>query len=109
VVNASSGILNAIDEARFEFYFKVISYPSPVSTPHISFNNTDLSEKWQTFYRSTKWNIISSSEIRNYNHFYVGLYIEKFLSEEDVGTYSLTIENECSSISTSVNIEGETI
>ena len=109
VVNASSGVLKAIDEAKFEFYFEVISYPSPASVPRVSFNNSDLPEKWQTFYRSTEWTIISLSQVNYYYHFYVGLSVEKFLSEEDSGTYSLTVENMCNSLSTGVSIEGETM
>ncbi|XP_065892604.1 uncharacterized protein [Dysidea avara] len=105
VVNASSGVLKAIDEAKFEFYFEVISYPSPASVPRVSFNNSDLPEKWQTFYRSTEWTIISLSQVNYYYHFYVGLSVEKFLSEEDSGTYSLTVENMCNSLSTGVSIE----
>ena len=107
VVNSSGDILKAIDETKFEFYFEVISYPPPLSVPHVSFNNSDLSEKWQTFYRSTEWAIIPSSQVKSHHHFYVGLLVEIFLSEEDSGFYSLEVENMCSSFSADVNIEGE--
>jgi len=107
VVNGSHDILKAIDGTKFEFYFEVISYPPPSSVPYVSFNNSDLPVKWQTLYRSTEWVIIPSSQVKEHHHFYVGLFVENFLSEEDSGFYSLKVENMCHSFTADVNIEGE--
>ena len=82
--------MNVTVETKALLYFEVTSHPPLLTNPYVTFNNLNLSVKWQVSYKSL------DATLSNSSHFLIEITTESFM-QEDSGVYSVTVTNGCSS------------